>query len=549
MSDSQFLHKEACPKCGSRDNLARFDDGHAYCFSPGCDYYEKASGVSTEKPRRLSMAKPLLPIGQADRLGKRRITEETTRKYSYTIGEDQSGRTCQIANYIRDGQVVAQKVRYPDKSFVWHGDPKQAGLYGQHLYKGGGRKVVITEGEIDALTVAQLQNLRWPTVSVPNGADGAKRDILKELEWVESFDEVVLMFDQDAAGQEAAKKVSEVLTPGRCKIAYLPAKDPNELLKDNRGDEVINAMWEAQPRRPESLKTAADLKQDALAPVEWGLPWPWEPLTEATYGRRRRELYFIGAGTGIGKTDCLLETAEYNWRECGLKSGLIFLETPASEVLVRLAGKVAGKAFHVPDGDWTAEEKEAAITDIADKDAAVFYDHSGASATDWETIKHKIKYMALGLGVKDIFLDHLTALAVLFEDERRGLEELCAELGSLVHELDCTLYVVSHLTTPEGVPHEEGGRVKVRHFKGSRAIGYWAHFMFGLERDTQASNPEERNTTTFRVLKDRYTGKANGMTFHLKLNPDTYRNEVSDPPPSQQESASDHGFDAEGDDF
>jgi twinkle protein len=47
------------------------------------------------------------------------------------------------------------------------------------------------------------------------------------------------------------------------------------------------------------------------------------------------------------------------------------------------------------------------------------------------------------------------------------------------------LTFVSHLATPEGKPHEEGGRVMIRHFKGSRAIGFWCHFMFGLERNQQ----------------------------------------------------------------
>jgi len=33
-----FLRHEACPKCGGGDPLARYSDGHGYCFS--CGYYE-----------------------------------------------------------------------------------------------------------------------------------------------------------------------------------------------------------------------------------------------------------------------------------------------------------------------------------------------------------------------------------------------------------------------------------------------------------------------------------------------------------------------------
>ncbi len=81
-----------------------------------------------------------------------------------------------------------------------------------------------------------------------------------------------------------------------------------------------------------------------------------------------------------------------------------------------------------------------------------------------------------------------------------------SELGGLVKVMDIIITFVSHLTTPDGTPHEEGGRVTIRQFKGSRAIGYWSDFMFGMERDTQAEDEEERQTTTFRVLKESLYG-------------------------------------------
>lgn len=36
-----FLHHEPCPKCGSRDNLGVYEDGHKWCF--GCGYYIPSS--------------------------------------------------------------------------------------------------------------------------------------------------------------------------------------------------------------------------------------------------------------------------------------------------------------------------------------------------------------------------------------------------------------------------------------------------------------------------------------------------------------------------
>ena len=67
------------------------------------------------------------------------------------------------------------------------------------------------------MTVSQLLGT-WPVVSVPNGASSALKYIKGNLEFVNSYEEIVLMFDMDDAGQEAARKVAEILPPGRAKI-------------------------------------------------------------------------------------------------------------------------------------------------------------------------------------------------------------------------------------------------------------------------------------------------------------------------------------------
>lgn len=538
---SQFSHKEPCPKCGSKDNLARYTDGHAHCFGMGCDYYEPPTdSIPKQQPERKRMAKPLIPVGEAQRLSARKLKVETCEKFRYTVS-DYNGKPVQVANFFVDGELVAQKLRFKDKSFRWRGDPHRAPLYGQWLWAAGGRRLVITEGEIDALTVSQLQDNRWPVVSIKNGAQGAVDEIKEHLEWVESFDEVILAFDMDKPGREAAKAVAEVLSPGKAKIAHLPEKDANACLLEGKGKQLMSALWEAKPHEISGIVGISDLIEEALKPVEWGLPWPWEPLTQMTYGRRRKEAYVFGSGTGIGKTDTMLEIAEFNYRVCGLPTGLILLETPPAETLKRLAGKFAGIPFHLPDAEYNPQVLEDTLRDMEKKNAAYFYNHGGAVATDWDSVKARIRYLAVALGVKDIILDHLTALAAMAEDEKKCLERLCADIGSMVHELDITLYVVSHLTTPDGTPHEEGGRVLLKQFKGSRAIGYWFHFAFGIERDTQHPDPEVRAIATFRCLKDRYTGRANGQVFYYRQNPDTYKNEVCDPPKSDDDAES-YGF-------
>jgi twinkle protein len=81
--------------------------------------------------------------------------------------------------------------------------------------------------------------------------------------------------------------------------------------------------------------------------------------------------------------------------------------------------------------------------------------------------------------------------------------------------------LVSHLSTPEGKPHEEGGRIMGKHFKGSRAIMFWSHFMFGLEGNVQSEADEDKVKRNFRVIKDRMSGRSTGFVLPLTYDHET----------------------------
>ena len=402
----------------------------------------------------------------------------------------------------------------------WRGDKKATGLYGAHLWRDGGRQVVVTEGEIDAMSVSQL--FKWPVVSIPDGAQGAARAFRNNIDFFSRFEKVILLFDQDEHGRKAAEECAVLLKPGQAHIGALPLKDANEMLVAARGEELVNAIWDARPFRPDGIVTGSSLVQKALRPIEQGLPWFDDDLTAATFGRREGEVIAVGAGTGVGKTDFLTESIAYDLFVLRQPVGVIFLEQQPEDTLRRIVGKWKGKRFHVPDGSWTQQELEDAFAEAKPYlDNLNLYDHFGA--TDWTTIESRLRYLSVGAGCKLLYLDHLTALAAHEDDERKALEAIMASLAMFAQEQRVCLTLVSHLTTPEGKPHEEGGRVMIRQFKGSRAIGYWSHFMFGLERNQQADDEADRSITTLRCLKDRNTGNATGRTFRFAYDASTGR--------------------------
>ncbi len=484
------------------------------------------------------MAKDVMFVGGGEfkPLVKRKLTLDTCQRWGYEVGtafnpKADEVQPCQIANFYQGSKLIAQKIRFPSKDFLFlrSKDGPKFPLYGAWLWRTSGKMVVVTEGEVDAMTVSQLQGHKWPVVSIPNGVKAAAKCFQENLEWLSSFDTVVIMFDMDEQGQGAAEECAQLLEPGKVKIASLSLKDPNEMLLAGRSKEVIDAIWNAKEYRPEGIVTMADLKDQIDKPPERGLSYPWETLTKLTYGIRPSELIALGAGTGLGKTEVFKEIIYHLVKEHQQKCGVFFLEEQPKDTAMALMSKHANKPLHIPGTPHTQAEKDAAFKTL---DGWVYYfDHFGA--TEYENIKSRMRYLVVSLGVKHIFLDHITALTSgdMENDERKRIDFIMTDLASLVRELKFNIHFISHLNTPDGKPHEEGGRVMIRHFRGSRALGQWSSFMFGLERNQQAEDLAERHTTTFRLLKDRYTGQSTGETFSLVYNKDTGRlTELDDNP-------------------
>lgn len=531
----KYLNKSPCPSCPSSDGFQAIEengDVHYHCFvcgyhvtgdDPVCaDRDSSKTGGVTGYPMD-SHKKTLESLAQGVQLKERGISSDIASEYGVLVEcSPETGE--QVAYYFprtREGKVVGYQVRRLPKSFYTIGDVKSVEFFGASIVGDGGQFLIVTEGNEDCLAARQmLRDLgkHYRVVSMPSGAN--IRAVKDNLEWLERFEKIVLCVDQDDPGRKLAAEFAGLLTPGKVRIARFSEKDANDMLRKHKAPEFLQAINNARPQTPDGIVSIEDIYEEAIKPVEWGLSWPWPTLTKLTYGRRRKELYGFGAGTGAGKTEAFKEVIRYIVEEDNLPVGVFFLEEHPSYTVKVLAGKMHNKKYHVPDGDWTPEELKESIGVLSGK--VYLYNHFGQK--DWTTIKSKIRYMVVSLGIKDIFLDHLTAVVADAVDVNKELERVMADMAALTQELNFSLYFVSHLTTPSNGPsHEEGGRVTTSQFRGSRTIGYWSHFLFGFERDQQAEEEGIRNTVTFRVLKDRYTGIATGHTFPLYYNQKTGR--------------------------
>lgn len=513
-SDSSFVQHIPCEKCGSSDANSIYTDGHQFCFA--CNTHVKGDGTVTEvETKKASLG---LITGQYQDLIKRKIREDTCRKFGYQVGE-YNGQVVQIAPYYdSEGQMVAQKIRFPNKDFKILGDISKAQLFGANLWNQG-KKIVITEGEIDALTVSQVQGNKWPVCSIPNGAQGATKAIKRNLESLSKFEEIVLMFDMDEAGQKAARECAELFEAGKAKVATLPYKDANDCLQQGKEDAIIQAIWNAKTFRPDGVISGSELwDQITCEETIEAIPYPWDELNALTHGARKGELVTLTAGSGIGKSAVVREITHHLLHK-NETVGLLMLEENPKRTALGLMGIELNTPLHISKEGVTDEDMHRAFSNTVGSGRLYLYNHFGSS--DIDNLISRVRYLAKGCGCNWIVLDHLSIVVSGLGDgdERRLIDNAMTMLRTLVEETGVGMFLVSHLKRPEGKGHEQGAMTSLSQLRGSHSIAQLSDMVIGLERDQQGKHP---NITTLRVLKNRFSGET-GIAGYLSYDRETGR--------------------------
>ncbi|WP_256573538.1 DnaB-like helicase C-terminal domain-containing protein [Pseudomonas sp. B14(2017)] len=458
--------------------------------------------------------------GRYQGLPARGIQEETCRKFGYWVGKHY-GVNYQIANYYSpDGSLVSQKLRDKDKEFKTRGKFSKTQLWGAHLWNSG-RKIVITEGEIDCLSVAQLQGCKYPVVSIPAGSKSAKAACAANYEYLDQFDEIILMFDMDEPGRLASQEAAEVLPAGKVKVAVLPLKDANECLLAGRGKELMDAIWNAGPFIPDGVVSAKSLKEriknkKVVPSIPLDAP---QKLRDMTKDARGGELLLVTSGSGSGKSTFVRQNT-YNWfHRQGINVGVAMLEEAVEETVQDIVGLHLKTRLRQNPEATTEEQFDEAFDLLFESDKLFLYDSFAESVED--RLIAKLHYMVKARDCKVIVLDHISIVVSGMDDnsdERKTIDRLMTKLKAFAKSNDILMVVICHLKNPEkGTPHEEGRVIKVTDLRGSGSLRQLSDTIIAAERNQQGENP---NLVLFRVLKCRFTGETGEAGF-MKYNKQT----------------------------
>ena len=446
------------------------------------------------------MSKTVHLTGTAERLNKRNLSEKTNQFYQ--IYRD--GNTLRFPYHDKSGVLKGAKIKTKQKDFRYEGLSTDT-LFAQHRFPTTGKRIVVTEGELDAASCYEAMS-GWPMVSLPHGAASAKKDCQKQIPLFQGYDEIVLFFDHDDQGRKATEEVASILPPGKVKIARMDLyKDASEALQANDHEAIRKAIWDAKPYRPDGIidgKTLLEIVTTPQAPYDH--EYPFKGLNEKLHGIRYGELTTFTAGSGSGKTSIMRHIATDLLCK-GEHVGILELEASNRRTALGLMSTAVGKNLQIGEHEQT-ELESAFRSSIANWNLYLF---DGFGSFEPDLIYNRIEYMATGLECRVIFLDHLSILlSGLDGDERRMIDSTMTRLRSLVERTGIALFLVSHLRRAgnDKHSHEEGGRVSLSSLRGSHSIAQISDQVVALEVDQQSG--AKRKLTTVRVLKNRYSGEV-----------------------------------------
>ena len=573
-----FIKHSSCNSCGSSDGRAVYEDSSTWCFvcETGTiseelkeEYKNKKNNRRNKKVRteRESMeetsksTKPAITDEKNKEIkentsisgkGYRGLKDEYSKLFGVRYGYDEKTGEVNEQYYpaTQEGQLTGYKVREIPKNFRSIGRTgADCELFGQFKFNRGGKYVLIVEGELDMLSAYQMlaeynkqrgSDYETATVSPTTGANSQKQ-IAAQYKFFDTFDNIVLCYDQDKAGKEAAEKVIPYLPKGKVKVMQMRYKDPNEYLTQGKQKEFIQDFYNAKTYTPAGVVGSSELYEKLLESTQVKkipLPQFLSKLDDMLNSVDLGTIGIIAAGSGAAKTTVANELIYFWLFNSPYKIGVVSLELTcgqyAQAMLSRhIENKIAnikdpGEKLKFLERETVKTKADELFKTLEGQDRFMVIDERDGSI---EVLQDKIEEMVISCGVKVIILDPVSDLF-----DSAPLEEQAGFMKwqkSMVKNYNVTFINIAHIR--KGSNNKEsastGAFVPEEAIIGASQQVKSASWVVMLARDKYNEDETIRNTTKIVLSKNRsngVTGDAGSIYYcnktHRLYNLDDYLN-------------------------
>lgn len=500
-----------CPICGSKDNLVKYrltDYGVTshHCYTPNC-----TNSLSDEAAIRGIEPKPTVfkPRElECKALAKRNLTKTVCKEYGVMVDAERSEYV--FPYYNSEGQPIARKMRNAlEKKFYWEGDNKSVQFFGFNTVTSKRTKLVITEGEFDALAARQMLDKEYTVLSIPNGAGSAKDFIKKHLKFVETFKSIYLCFDNDSAGETATDEVMSIIRKGQAYRVQLQYKDANEYLTQHTDNLEASRLFKSDFEKAKQADYDGIVSQAQVASwlleemsgkssVYEGIGLTGIPDLDKLFTLRKSELTTVFADPSVGKSSAVRWIVK-NLIQQEKQVLILALEETPREWVTKVAGMLLGRPIIGCLGESKVTDSQAKeLAERVSQFARVSTINGAVSVDELRTL---IEYSVRADGTELVVLDNITAACADDAQVATRLSQTLSTMLQLSKEFGHHSLVVSHTKRRES----KDRKLAPSMFDGfgSGSIERFSHNVISLARDVQ----NDDQTITIRIVKQRATGK------------------------------------------
>lgn len=541
-------HKTGCPRCikngadRSGNNLHVYGEGKgAFCwsceFTIPSDSWLEEHGQTIEEEWEYVVGSPfdkeinekIKSVTGTDSKSYRGIRTDISRPFGVRYGYSEEDGSVASTYYptTMGYEISGYKVRHHPKRFEAIGETgKSVELFMQFAFKGKkGKYLLLTAGEIDALSAFQIladyQKTRGydpiPVVSSTIGETGSAKQVQQQYEFFENYERVLICYDNDKAGKEAAEKVAKCLPKGKAYIVNLELKDCNEYLTTGKEREFIKAFYDAKSYTPMGIVGSGELYQKILDEVEADkIPFPpfMNKLNEMTAGGLSLgKLCNIGAATGLGKTvyvDSIIYHLIFN---SPYRVGVVSMELNSGQYgLSMLSRHVGRKIANIQDKQERSDYLRSDY--VQEKQRELFFKEDGTHR--WHLVddrdgsvnemKALVEQLVISCDCKVIVLDPLQDILDGMTNEEQAL--FLKWQKGLIKSHNMSFININHVRKSgnSSQSNSNGGMITEEDFAGSSTIMKSAALNILLVRDKMNEDPIVRNTTKAYLSKNRDNG-------------------------------------------
>jgi|TARA_R110000782_G_scaffold7059_8_gene23931 KaiC/GvpD/RAD55 family RecA-like ATPase len=548
-----FIKHVSCEKCGSSDAKAVYEGGSSHCFAceftiPSQDFKEQNPSKNKrvrnnpkkeeEKMEIKTNSKPAMTSEENAVIksetgvhGKnfRFLRDSTTKPFGirYAYDYDTEDVIEQYYPVTQEGQIVGYKIREVPKNFFSKGRTgADCELFMQFKFNRGGKYVMITEGELDALSAYQMisdynksknSDFETAVVSPTTGAQSHKQ-IAAQYKFLDSFDQIIVAYDNDKAGKDATEKLLTVLPKGKVKIMHMRFKDANEYLEKGEDKAFVSDFYNAKTHVPVGVVGSGEIsdsmRQEFMTPKIPLPPFMHKLQDMMSGGIPLGRIVNLASASGTGKSTIVDEIVYYMLFNSPHKVGIVTLESTTGQYGNKLLSRHIGLKLELKTNEQALEilasdkvkkkEKELFWTDSDEHRFYLIDDRDGGV----DNVKDAIENLVISCGCKVIVLDPTHDVIGTLPNEEQ--ESFYSWQKGMVKSHNCTFYNVMHTRkTANGQKSgSTGADLSEEDIQGSSSAYKSAACNLMFSRNKESEDAIERNTTTMKATKIRWSGRT-----------------------------------------